>query len=131
MIALVKQHLHLAQHKDESTSREEKNRHILCGRAGGDMVLKLQPYFQTSVVARANYKLAFRYFGPYKIIRKINYVGIPLCSAGWCWRLVLDCCERKILLAGAGAGQQNRSRLMSFSYYPALVQCILSSMSLS
>ena len=34
MIALVKQHLHRAQHKDESTSREEKNRHILYGQGG-------------------------------------------------------------------------------------------------
>jgi hypothetical protein len=45
----------------------------------GDMVsFKLQPYVQTSVAARANYKLAFRYFGPYKIIRKINEVAFEL-----------------------------------------------------
>jgi hypothetical protein len=34
-----------------------------------DMVyLKLQPHVQTSVVVRPNHKLAFKLFGPYKIL---------------------------------------------------------------
>jgi hypothetical protein len=42
----------------------------------GDAVfVKLQPYVQVSVARRANHKLAFRYYGPYKILKCINPVA--------------------------------------------------------
>lgn len=42
----------------------------------GDAVfVKLQPYVQSSVARRANHKLAFRYFGPYQVLRRINPVA--------------------------------------------------------
>lgn len=37
--------------------------------------LKLQPYIQTSVAPRANHKLAYKFFGPFPIIEKINKVA--------------------------------------------------------
>ena len=38
----------------------------------GDMVyLKLQPHVQSSVASRGNHKLAFNFFGPYKILQKV------------------------------------------------------------
>ena len=39
----------------------------------GDMVyLKLQPHVQSSVASRGNHKLAFKFFGPYKILQKVG-----------------------------------------------------------
>ena len=38
----------------------------------------------------------------------LEYCEKKLLLAGWCWRLMLECCETKLLLAGAGTEQQNR-----------------------
>ena len=40
--------------------------------------LKLQPYIQTSVAPRANHKLSYKLYGPFKIIDKINEVTYKL-----------------------------------------------------
>ena len=42
------------------------------------MFLKLQPYVQSSIIKRANHKVSFRFFGPYKIIEKIGEVAYRL-----------------------------------------------------
>jgi hypothetical protein len=47
--------------------------------AVGDMVsLKLQPYVQSSVAPHANHKLAFKFFGPYRILERIDKVAYRL-----------------------------------------------------
>lgn len=52
----------------------------------GDMVyIELQPYYQTSVVARECPKLAAKYYGPYKIVDRIGScaykVDLPIDAA--------------------------------------------------
>lgn len=45
----------------------------------GDFVfLKLQPYLQSSVMPRANHKLAFKFYGLYEIVEHINEVAYKL-----------------------------------------------------
>jgi hypothetical protein len=45
----------------------------------GDFVyLKLQPYVQTSLAPRSSQKLAFKFFGPYKILARVGEVAYRL-----------------------------------------------------
>jgi hypothetical protein len=40
--------------------------------------LKLQPHIQSFVAPRSNYKLSYRFYGPFKIIQKIGQVAYKL-----------------------------------------------------
>jgi hypothetical protein len=42
---------------------------------GDQVLLKLQPYVQSSVATKAHHKLAFKFFVPYTIIEKIGSVA--------------------------------------------------------
>ena len=56
----------------------DKNRTERSFSVGTWVYVKLQPYVQTSVAARANQKLSFRFFGPYLITEKIGSVAYKL-----------------------------------------------------
>jgi hypothetical protein len=72
----MKQHLLRAQQrmkKNADKHRVERSFQV------GDMVfLKLQPYVQTSLAPRSSQKLAFKFFGPYKIMARVGEVAYRL-----------------------------------------------------
>lgn len=76
MLQLVHQHLLRAQTR---MKRQADKRHSERSFAVGDMVfVKLQPYVQSSVARRAHQKLAFRFFGPYRVLSRIGAVAYKL-----------------------------------------------------
>jgi hypothetical protein len=50
----------------------DKNRTFREFKENDQVFLKLQPYIQASVANRANHKLSFRYYGPFKVLAKIS-----------------------------------------------------------
>jgi hypothetical protein len=40
--------------------------------------LKLQPYLQTSIARRANHKLPFKFFGPFRVLERAGEVAFKL-----------------------------------------------------
>ena len=76
MIDLVRQHLLRAQQRMKLYA--DKNRSERSFNVGDMVFLKLQPYVQASLAPRAHQKLAFRYFGPYKVLGKIGSVAYKL-----------------------------------------------------
>jgi transposase InsO family protein len=76
MTDLIQQHLKRAQHRMKQQA--DKNRVERQFSVGDLVFLKLQPYVQTSVARRSCQKLAFRYFGPYRVLAKIGSVAYKL-----------------------------------------------------
>ena len=73
MLPIFRQHLERAQLRMERQANKKRmERQFLVG----DMVyLRLQPYVQTSVAQRSSQKLAFKYFGPYKVLKRVGSVA--------------------------------------------------------
>lgn len=47
-------------------------------QVGDSVYLKLQPYVQTSIARRSTQKLAFKFFGPYTILKRVGAVAYKL-----------------------------------------------------
>lgn len=76
MSSLIKQHLCCA--KLQMKSQADKLRSERSFEEGDLVFVKLQPYVQSSLAARANKKLAFKFFGPYKVLSRIGSVAYKL-----------------------------------------------------
>ena len=76
MTSLIQQHMQRAQHRMKIQAN--KHRSDRSFQEGDSVYLKLQPYIQSSLAPRANQKLAFKYFGPFKVIGKVGPVAYKL-----------------------------------------------------
>jgi hypothetical protein len=75
-LQLLKDHLLRAQARIKAYA--DKHRTEREFQVGNDALLKLQPYAQTSVINRPCAKLAFKFFGPFKILERIGEVAYKL-----------------------------------------------------
>ncbi|WVZ83842.1 hypothetical protein U9M48_030940 [Paspalum notatum var. saurae] len=73
---LVQQHLARAKHRMKLQA--DKYRSERTFQVGESVYLKLQPYVQSSLADRSNQKLAFKFFGPLKIIECVGLVAYKL-----------------------------------------------------
>jgi hypothetical protein len=75
-LARLKEHLAAAQLRMKLQA--DKHRMEKEYQVGDEVLLKLQPYSQSSLVNRPYPKLAFKFFGPYKILERIGSVAYKL-----------------------------------------------------
>lgn len=73
MSELIKQHLHRAKHRMKKQADEKRSEQIF--QPDDWVFLKLQPYVQSSLADRSNQKLAFKSFGPLRIVERIGSVA--------------------------------------------------------
>jgi hypothetical protein len=76
MLQQVKLHLQRAQ--DRMKRQADKGRVERTFAVGDKVFVKLQPFCQKSVGERMNQKLAFRFFGPFEVIKQVNAVAYEL-----------------------------------------------------
>lgn len=76
MVDIIRQQLLRAQQRMKHQA--DKNRSERTFQVGDQVYLKLQPYIQQSVAVHGNQKLSFRFFGPYKILKRVGEVAYKL-----------------------------------------------------
>jgi hypothetical protein len=69
---------HMARAQNRMTQYADKNRTDHNFDVGDMVLLKLQPYTQSSVANRPYPKLSLKYFGPYQILEKVGSVAYKL-----------------------------------------------------
>ncbi|KAJ1276549.1 hypothetical protein BS78_05G222500 [Paspalum vaginatum] len=76
MTDLIRQHLVRSRHH----TKKQADKHISDRQfqVRDSVLVKLQPYVQTSLARRSNQKLAFKYFGPYEVLSRIGSAAYHL-----------------------------------------------------
>lgn len=69
---------HIVRAQDRFKKKADKNRSERFFQVGEEVLLKLQPYAQTTVANRPCRKLAYKYFGPFKVEEKIGTLAYKL-----------------------------------------------------
>ncbi|KAK8947224.1 hypothetical protein KSP39_PZI006735 [Platanthera zijinensis] len=75
-LALLQDNLRVAQ--DRMKLQADKHRTERTFQVGDEVFLRLQPYRQLSVARRSNQKLAPRFYGPFRITRRVGPVAYTL-----------------------------------------------------
>jgi hypothetical protein len=56
----------------------DKGRSERVFQVGAEVFVKLQPYIQSSLAPRANHKLAYKFFGPFRVLYRIGSIAYKL-----------------------------------------------------
>jgi hypothetical protein len=73
LMDVIKQQLHRACQRMKNQADKKRSERVF---EVNDLVyIRLQPYIQTSVAARSNHKLSYKYFRPFKILQKVGAVA--------------------------------------------------------
>ena len=76
MSEVILQHLNLAKQRMKKQADEHRSERQF--QLGDLVFVKLQPYVQSSLAHRSNQKLAFKFFGPYRILARVGHVAYRL-----------------------------------------------------
>jgi hypothetical protein len=76
IIASVRQHLLRMQQRMKVQADKHRRERVFA--IGDKVFLRLQPYIPASVAKRANHKLAFKFFGPFRVVDRIGQVAYKL-----------------------------------------------------
>lgn len=76
MTDLIKQHIHRSKLRMKKQADQKRSERQF--KVGDSVYLKLQPYVQSSLARRSNQKLAFKYYGPYRVLERIGMVAYRL-----------------------------------------------------
>jgi hypothetical protein len=71
-------HNHLTRAKHRMKKQANQNRSERTFAVVDLVFLKLQPYVQTSLAPRSHQKLAFRFFGPFRIVARVGTMAYKL-----------------------------------------------------
>jgi hypothetical protein len=73
---LIKQHLSVAQNRMKLKTDKHKIDRIF--QVGDHVLLKLQPYTQSSLVNQPYPKLSYKFFGPYRVVERVGTAAYKL-----------------------------------------------------
>jgi len=76
VLSILKEHLREAQHRMKTQA--DKHRTEREFQPGDWVFLRLQPYRQKTIALRRNLKLSPRFFGPFKVLRRLGSVAYEL-----------------------------------------------------
>ncbi|XP_044953230.1 uncharacterized protein LOC123403353 [Hordeum vulgare subsp. vulgare] len=69
---------HLTRAQDRFKKQADKQRTDRAFTMGDQVLLKLQPYVQVSIASRPCRKLAYKYFGPFTIVERVDTLAYRL-----------------------------------------------------
>lgn len=75
-LRLLQQHLELIKNRMKHQADKHCSDRVF--QVGDFVFLKLQPYIQSSVTARAHHKLLFKYYGPFQVLERIGAAAYRL-----------------------------------------------------